>query len=118
MMIYLTDVDENSGCFTYIPESNKADLHSFKPTPVNKRISDDQISKFYSKTEWLKGKAGTILLVDANGLHAGPRWVDSNMNNLRSRTAVFINFSTLPMDKKLRNFFYKQSFTLQKIFTS
>ena len=118
MMIYLTDVDENSGCFTYIPKSNNADLHSFKPTPIKKRISDEQISKFYKKTEWLKGKAGTILLVDANGLHAGPRWIDSNMDNLKSRTAVFVNFSTLPFDNKLRNFFYKQSSNLHKIFYS
>ena len=117
IMVYLTDVDENGGCFTYIAGSNKQDLRSFKPQPIKKRITDEEILSHYDQISWLKGKAGSIIIVDANGLHAGPRWVDQNSEHNRSRTCVFINFSTLPLDKKLRLSFKEKSQLIQKRFS-
>lgn len=76
MFIYLTDVDEESGPFIYIPQSvyGKKYGHLFPQKPpegvypeegaVEKAIPKEAIKVFM-------GKAGTVLFCDTTGIHRG-----------------------------------------------
>jgi hypothetical protein len=67
---YLTDVTPETGPHCYIEKS-----HQRIPAPVrkDKRLSDDELSQYYSKYQFKEfcGKKGTILAVDTRGLHKG-----------------------------------------------
>jgi hypothetical protein len=77
MFVYLSDVDENSGPFTYAPGTHhKAKRHgepeSFMEGGV-KRSDDQQMARFIHQEEWMRcvGPKGTIVFADTRGYHKG-----------------------------------------------
>ncbi len=76
MFIYLNDVDENSGPFTYIPKSTHGNKygHLFPQKPPQGTYPDPQeLESLIPKDEWLvaTGKAGSVIFCDTTGLHKG-----------------------------------------------
>lgn len=79
-ILYLCDVDENNGCFQYIPNSHKV-LNKLKYNLVlGKKLSEFRFSmkdievlkeKLGVTIFDVKGKAGTLLIADTSGLHRG-----------------------------------------------
>ena len=73
--IYLVDVDEQRGPFTYIPGT-----HPFGPEAAGsrklekkKRVPDDRMNRFFPPESWrvCTGPAGTMILADTLGYHRG-----------------------------------------------
>ena len=73
--IYLTDVDEQCGPFTYIPRT-----HPFGPEAASaqrlenkKRFTDDRMTRTFPPASWrvCTGGANTMILADTLGYHRG-----------------------------------------------
>lgn len=80
LMIYLSQVDENSGPFQYISGTHKVQnklLCSLKAMN-NRRFSDDDIKNNYRKDRIVsfEGKPGTMILFDSSGVHRGAPILD------------------------------------------
>lgn len=76
MFIYITDVDEESGPFTYIRQSHMGGRWRGvfeQKVPQRIRPDDGVVEKFVQR-EYIKvctGRAGTIIFCDTSGLHRG-----------------------------------------------
>lgn len=78
LFVYLNDVDEGAGPFTYAPETHrKGKLWSAEPEHFIEggvqRSTDEQMAAVVSKEKWLKGigRKGTIIFADTRGYHKG-----------------------------------------------
>jgi hypothetical protein len=75
IFIYLNDVTRDNGAHRYVPGSFKDISPVLQQNPnyeVSKRVDNALVEKFYpGKARFMEGKAGTILLEDTRGLHAG-----------------------------------------------
>ncbi|MDZ4838521.1 MAG: hypothetical protein SGJ04_00800 [Bacteroidota bacterium] len=77
IFVYLTDVTDGAGPFTYAPGTHI--LGSVKSEPEYtleegvKRTSDEQMNVLVGKDKWIKGTvpAGTIAFADTHGYHKG-----------------------------------------------
>ena len=75
--VYLEDVDEGRGPFTYVPGTHVRGQRKVEPTTAlegtNRRATDDQMAAVAPRSEWLTvmGPAGTLLLADTTGWHKG-----------------------------------------------
>ena len=81
-VLYLTDVDENSGPFVYIKNSHKQKLHGISG---RLRMRDEDITK-PEMTSVITGPAGHMVFFDAMGIHKGQAPIDND------RIALIINF--------------------------
>ena len=77
-IMYLTDVNEKNGCFTFITNSSKKHIGYPKPRTenYNTRYYDETIEELLEKNQKCKkfeicGKKGTIILVDTTYIHRG-----------------------------------------------
>lgn len=77
VFIYLVDVDERCGPFTYIPGT-----HPFSPTRIDtaavdreRRTADEQMQQVFAPSQWrvCTGPANTTILADTLGFHRGGR---------------------------------------------
>ncbi len=76
MFVYLNDVDEGAGPFTYIPESHHGGRwrYVFPPHPPRGYYPPDNAVEEAIPQEQMKlctGKAGTMIFCDTSGLHRG-----------------------------------------------
>ena len=76
--LYLKDVDEGTGPFTYAPKTHpKGSLRSKQPEYFMEknvqRSTDDQMAAAVPKENWIRGagKKGTIIFADTRGYHKG-----------------------------------------------
>ncbi len=78
VFLYLEDVDEGAGPFTYAPGSHKKgeyrslDPEHFLETGV-RRSTDSQMKAAYPEDRWMRavGAKGTIIFADTRGYHKG-----------------------------------------------
>jgi hypothetical protein len=74
--LYLSDVDERSGPFEYVPGSQPggphAGIHPWAPMAVG-RVSDKELAKFVSSEDvrTFTAPRGTLILCNTSGLHRG-----------------------------------------------
>lgn len=79
VFVYLTDVDDGAGPFTYAAGSHPKGLLSkeaeyfFEPNRSAKRSNDTQLAAVIPPDRWIKasGPAGTIVFADTRGYHKG-----------------------------------------------
>jgi hypothetical protein len=79
VFVYLSDVDEGAGPFTYAAGSHpKGDLrrdpeHFLEKNRKNKRSNDTQLARIVPPDRWIKGVGpqGTIIFADTRGYHKG-----------------------------------------------
>lgn len=78
LFLYLKDVDEGAGPFTYAPKTHrKGTLWGKQPEfSLEKNVmrsTDEQMSAVVPKENWVKGigKKGTIIFADTRGFHKG-----------------------------------------------
>lgn len=79
-ILYLCDVDENNGCFQYVPKSQTVFNKLKYNRALGKKLSEYRYSemdievlkeKFGIEVFNVTGKAGTLLIADTSGLHRG-----------------------------------------------
>lgn len=81
MFVYLSDVDEGAGPFTYAPGTHPKGAIQQEPpgTPERPggplRSTDDEMAQVVPKDRWVsaQGKRGTIVFADTRGFHCGGR---------------------------------------------
>jgi hypothetical protein len=78
LFLYLDDVDEGAGPFTYAPETHqKGRLKNIQPEFFLeggvRRTTDEQMNAVFPKENWKVGigKKGTLILADTRGFHKG-----------------------------------------------
>jgi hypothetical protein len=78
VFLYLKDVDEGTGPFTYAPKTHqKGLLHTIEPEYFLedrvRRSTDEQMSAVIPQKDWIRGtgKKGTIIFADTRGFHKG-----------------------------------------------
>jgi hypothetical protein len=78
VFVYLSDVDEGAGPFTYAPGTHakgrvKAQPRSFAEPDGVRRSDDAQMAEVISPEQWIRctGRAGTIVFADTRGYHKG-----------------------------------------------
>lgn len=79
VFVYLSDVDDGAGPFTYAPSTHlKGEIHLdpeyFRETNRKaKRSEDEQMAAIVPAERWIKGvgEAGTIIFADTRGYHKG-----------------------------------------------
>lgn len=75
VFIYLADVDEQCGPFTYIPRTHPfgADVEKAQAYDKKKRLPDDSVSQIFPPSEWrvCTGPVQTMILADTIGYHRG-----------------------------------------------
>lgn len=78
MFLYLDDVDEGTGPFTYAPGTHKkGSLNGLEPEYFIEggvqRTTDEQMNRVFPEEKWVKGigKKGTIIFADTRGFHKG-----------------------------------------------
>jgi hypothetical protein len=79
VFVYVTDVDEGAGPFTYAPGTHlKGTIHQEpeyfrEPNRKAKRSEDEQMAAIVPPDRWIKalGAAGTIIFADTRGYHKG-----------------------------------------------
>lgn len=78
LFLYLDDVDEGTGPFTYAPGTHrKGRFATIEPKFFMeggvRRTTDEQMNEAFPKENWKKGigKKGTIILADTRGFHKG-----------------------------------------------
>lgn len=81
LIVYLSDVDENSGPFqfvkkSYTPGSKLKRIFTLKEKPGQLRFDDKDIN--FNDVKNITGKKGTLLLADTTGLHRGRPMSDPN----------------------------------------
>ena len=75
--VYLEDVDDGRGPFTYVPGTHVRGQKRVDPVTAlegtNRRATDDQMAAVVPRSEWLSatGAAGTLLFADTTGWHKG-----------------------------------------------
>ena len=83
VFIYLEDVDENSGPFSYVSTSHETGPNSnlFKRNyPNGIVLKDEEVNKHFSSDKILRFKVpkGTLVFVDTSGIHRGGFCTKSN----------------------------------------
>jgi hypothetical protein len=83
VFIYLEDVDENSGPFSYVSASHETGPNSnlFKRNyPNGIVLKDEEVNKHFSSDKILRFKVpkGTLVFVDTSGIHRGGFCTKSN----------------------------------------
>jgi hypothetical protein len=77
VFIYLVDVDEQCGPFTYIPATHpfSEKLARGQALEEARRTQDDQMQQVFEPSEWrvCTGPARTMILADTLGFHRGGR---------------------------------------------
>ena len=72
-IVYLTDVNENSGPFLFLPHSKQFDLQTRQNKPT--RYDDEVVEKFCIENNLepfkVLAKKGTVVLVDTSYIHRG-----------------------------------------------
>lgn len=84
VFLYLVDVDERNGAFSYVPQTHKVGrLSKAQPDILdysggNQRSSDEQMVKSVPREAWMTctGKKGTLILADTSGFHKGGHCTD------------------------------------------
>ena len=78
VFVYLRDVSEGAGPFTYAPETHrKGALQHRRPQTFSengvRRSTDDQMAAVVPREKWVKatGRKGTIIFADTRGYHKG-----------------------------------------------
>lgn len=78
VFMYLNDVDEGAGPFTYAPKTHrKGALWNIQPEHFHEggvqRSTDEQMAAVVPKEKWIRatGKKGTIVFADTRGFHKG-----------------------------------------------
>jgi hypothetical protein len=75
VFIYLVDVDEHCGPFTYIPRTHPfgAEAASAHRLEGKKRVADERMARVLPPATWrvCTGNAGTMILADTLGYHRG-----------------------------------------------
>jgi Phytanoyl-CoA dioxygenase (PhyH) len=77
VFVYLTDVDDGSGPFTYAPgthgKGNVRGTPAYSLEGVVRRTSDTAMSEVVPEDRWVKcvGERGTIVFADTRGYHKG-----------------------------------------------
>jgi hypothetical protein len=75
VFIYLVDVDESCGPFTFIPDTHPFGRVAGKAAHYEKkkRVLDDQLAEVYPKETWKScmGPAHTMIMADTVGYHRG-----------------------------------------------
>jgi hypothetical protein len=66
MLVYLTDVDEDSGPHSYV-----SGTHSERMPMRMRRYSDQEIAREYGNSVVITGPAGTAFFIDNRGIHKG-----------------------------------------------
>jgi len=73
--IYLVDVDDRCGPFTYIPRTHPfgVDAATSERLERKKRMADDRMTRFFAPERWrvCTGPANTMILADTVGYHRG-----------------------------------------------
>jgi hypothetical protein len=75
--VYLEDVDEGRGPFTYLPGTHVRGSRRVQPATAlegtHRRATDEQMAAVVPPSEWLTaaGPAGTLLFADTTGWHKG-----------------------------------------------
>src|SRR3989344_412906 len=109
VFLYLNDVDEDAGPFTYLAESHEGGKwrHLFPQKPPSGSAGNDSdIPK--EDIVVLTGKAGTVIFWDTSGLHRGGY---ARKNNRFMYTSIF----TTPASVWPINFVYPQTFRTNNI---
>lgn len=105
IMVYLSNVDENSGAFEILNKENQG--HKFSTTRVdhsrwskhNSRIPEDQINSLVSssyETKKLTGEKGTVIIFDNNIIHRATL--------CESKPRDVVTFMVKPTHTKIRPF--------------
>jgi hypothetical protein len=70
LFVYLTDVDEDSGPFTFAPGTQPGGPRSLALTD---RVDNDEMAEHVPRDDWVvaTGEAGTVVLADTCGYHKG-----------------------------------------------
>lgn len=85
VLIYLTDVDDQSGPHTFVDGSHRERM------PVRLRpYPDDEVYKSYKKVTSVVGRAGTSIAIDTKGIHKG------GVPTANPRLILGIQYSLLP----------------------
>lgn len=78
VFLYLDDVDESAGPFTYAPGTHRKGPRwnrqpAFFLEDNVRRSSDEQMSRVVPKSEWIRatGRRGTLIFADTRGFHKG-----------------------------------------------
>ncbi len=75
VFIYLDAVDESTGPFSYIPETQPFGAAAGKAATYEKqkRVLDDELASVYPKESWMSctGPASTMIIADTVGYHRG-----------------------------------------------
>lgn len=77
LFVYMSDVDESAGPFTYAPGTHRQGLLARRPQTVDEqgveRWNDEQMDALVPKDKWIKaiGPAGTLVFADTRGYHKG-----------------------------------------------
>jgi hypothetical protein len=75
-LLYLSDSDENNGCFQYLERSASIFHHLLKtPVPDKYQFTHEEVLSMLNSDEHkitsAIGKAGTLVMFDTNGVHRG-----------------------------------------------
>lgn len=98
VFVYLTDVSEKNGPFTYVEGSNNSVLENTRQY----RHTDKEINGLYLNCEKkLTGKFGQVIVADTTGLHKGTKVKDG------SRDMLTMIYTTIE-EKGASNFFIKK----------
>jgi ectoine hydroxylase-related dioxygenase (phytanoyl-CoA dioxygenase family) len=77
VFVYLDDVDEGAGPFTYAPGTHKKGSIQTAPEAFDekgvRRSTDEQMAKIVPAGQWIQaaGKKGTVIFADTHGYHKG-----------------------------------------------
>jgi hypothetical protein len=70
IFVYLTDVTERHGPFTFAPRTHP---HGNRQLQVTSRLEDDEMARLVPQDEWVvcTGPVGTVVIADTCGYHKG-----------------------------------------------
>lgn len=91
IFVYLGDVDENSGATLYVEGS-----HGYKWKDVlTPALTDESIQRTYGadKIKYLSAPKGSVVFLDATGIHRGPNWNNPSSSIAKPRNALQVNVS-------------------------
>ncbi len=78
VFLYLKDVDEGAGPFTYAPKTHRKGVNRSKQPKYTlegnvRRSTDEQMAEVVPKKDWVRGtgRKGTIIFADTRGFHKG-----------------------------------------------
>jgi Phytanoyl-CoA dioxygenase (PhyH) len=115
VFVYLKDVDEGAGPFTYAPGTHrKGKFNSINPKNFNEegvlRTTDEQMNEVFPEKNWFKaiGKKGSIIFADTRGFHKGGEARENER-------LVFTSMYTSPASDSKRLITYPQDFNQNEV---